>query len=227
MKNSREKIFTKLKAATSISSDLPMPPEDLDDRILEALEAVTPKDTTSLWSQFSQEVENVSGECFRVSSIEEAVRIVTDIAKTNQYNRLAITAEKVCQTIAGRVSKTLPSLRIIQTLELPLSDRKEILSSVRATLVEASFAVADIGSLVFLYDETGTSLPHFLAECVVAFVHKKNILANQFDLFKTVPSVRAKHMVLVTGPSRTADIEKVLILGAHGPRQLVVVMYDF
>ena len=101
------------------------------------------------------------------------------------------------------------------------------MSSVRLALVEASYAVADIGSLVFPYDDTGTSLPHFLAECIIALVHTKNILANQFDLLKNLPLNKAKNMVLVTGPSRTADIEKVLILGAHGPKQLVVIMYDF
>jgi L-lactate dehydrogenase complex protein LldG len=33
-------------------------------------------------------------------------------------------------------------------------------------------------------------------------------------------------MLLVTGPSRTADIEKKLVLGAHGPKRLVVLLVD-
>jgi L-lactate dehydrogenase complex protein LldG len=33
-------------------------------------------------------------------------------------------------------------------------------------------------------------------------------------------------LVLVTGPSRTADIEKILILGVHGPKRLVVLLVD-
>ena len=32
--------------------------------------------------------------------------------------------------------------------------------------------------------------------------------------------------VIVTGPSRTADIEKILILGVHGPKRLVVILVD-
>ena len=40
---------------------------------------------------------------------------------------------------------------------------------------------------------------------------------------KKVDIERAKNMVFVTGPSRTADIEKTLVLGAHGPRRVTII----
>ena len=39
------------------------------------------------------------------------------------------------------------------------------------------------------------------------------------------PQARGE-MVLVTGPSRTADIEKILILGVHGPKRLIVLLVE-
>jgi len=39
------------------------------------------------------------------------------------------------------------------------------------------------------------------------------------------PSLRGE-FVIITGPSRTADIEKILILGVHGPKRLVVLLVD-
>jgi L-lactate dehydrogenase complex protein LldG len=41
----------------------------------------------------------------------------------------------------------------------------------------------------------------------------------------TTPDRRGEY-VIITGPSRTADIEKVLILGVHGPKRLVVLLVD-
>jgi L-lactate dehydrogenase complex protein LldG len=60
------------------------------------------------------------------------------------------------------------------------------------------------------------------------------VLAAKSDL---VPSINAgfmrieeryqerpSHISLITGPSRTADIEKTLVMGAHGPKELIVLM---
>jgi hypothetical protein len=49
------------------------------------------------------------------------------------------------------------------------------------------------------------------------------VVASQFELFGKIPPADARDMFMVAGPSRTADIEKVLVLGAHGPRRLVVI----
>jgi L-lactate dehydrogenase complex protein LldG len=226
MKNHREIILNNLREAAAISSELPLSPADLDDRIRANLETITPGDIASLRDQFKNELNQVSGEFYVIKKIEETVQIVSDILRQNHYLQLAVTGEETIQSISGRLVKALPSLEIIQSLELSYPDRKQTLASVSAALVEASYAIADIGSLVFPYDDTGTSLPHFLADCVIVFVQQKNLLANQFELFKKMPPRKAKNMVFVTGPSRTADIEKVLILGAHGPRRLVVILAD-
>jgi L-lactate dehydrogenase complex protein LldG len=37
---------------------------------------------------------------------------------------------------------------------------------------------------------------------------------------------RVPFLALVTGPSRTADIERVLTIGVHGPRRLIIVIYS-
>ena len=90
--------------------------------------------------------------------------------------------------------------------------------------MEVDYALADIGSLVVLRDNTASMLPHFLPESVMVIVRPEQLLANQFELIKVLPPDAGRNMVFITGPSRTADVEKVLILGAHGPRRVSVGM---
>lgn len=81
--------------------------------------------------------------------------------------------------------------------------------------------IAESGSVVV--DADGAHLPSLLTELSVLLLPKDRIVPGLEMLPAPGPAVRNR--VLVTGPSRTADIEKRLVLGAHGPRRLVVVLY--
>ena len=114
-------------------------------------------------------------------------------------------------------------MAVVRAASIPSSQRKQQLAEIKFSLVSGSYAVADTGSLIVLYEYSRTSYPHFLAGTVIAIVNFANIAADLFELFEKIEPDAAKNMVIITGPSRTADIEKILILGAHGPRQLIVI----
>ncbi len=226
MINSRETILKKLKEATRVPSDVAGPPEDIDERIKKGIDLVTPHDSKGLLEQFQHELELVSGEFHGIRNSAEAATIILEIMKENSYAKIAVTGENVCLSVTEKLREKDDSIECIQALTLPYPDRKERLADVPVSLVKASYGIADIGCLVFPYEDTRTSLPHFLSDCVFAVVLKEDLVGNLFELFAVMSPEMAKDMVLVTGPSRTADIEKILILGAHGPRKLVVLMLD-
>ncbi len=60
----------------------------------------------------------------------------------------------------------------------------------------------------------------------IAVVPRDRILTGLDELFDKVPlpAERSSSMVLITGPSRTADIEQILVRGVHGPGELHVVV---
>jgi L-lactate dehydrogenase complex protein LldG len=93
-------------------------------------------------------------------------------------------------------------------------------------LTSADFALADTGTLVFLSESGESRLISLLPPCHIAVIERDKILAGLDELLSRVPhpSVQSSAMVLITGPSRTADIEMRLVRGVHGPGEIVVMI---
>jgi L-lactate dehydrogenase complex protein LldG len=224
--NSRDKILNKIQKAEKAENNYAADYSEIDKEIKDGINTVTPKDRDSLWNQFQKELEIISGEFHSVKNNDEAVKIISEFISENNFSKIGIGKELVCKNLAEPIKQSLPDLKIISTTELNGAWRKKELAVTEVSIVHPSFAVADIGSLVFLYDETGTSLPHFLCDNTFVIIYQDQIVPNQFELFEKLDSEKSKNMVFITGPSRTADIEKVLVLGAHGPRKLIVILIE-
>jgi L-lactate dehydrogenase complex protein LldG len=70
---------------------------------------------------------------------------------------------------------------------------------------------------------TGSIVP----ECHIVLARMDQLVSNletALTLLREGPANRSSYVGLITGSSRTADIEKLLVIGAHGPRRLVVVL---
>jgi L-lactate dehydrogenase complex protein LldF len=99
-------------------------------------------------------------------------------------------------------------------------------ASVPAGITGCACAIAETGTLVLT---SGTGQPmstSLLPEVHVAIVRSDQIVWTLEEAL-TMPEVRQSSVtVLVTGPSRTADIEMTLTIGVHGPRELVVYILE-
>ncbi len=223
--NSRDAVLGAVKQAVQKESGIKTNQCDVDDAILQQIDASCSHDPAVMIPWFKKEAERASGEVFIVQNVHEAVSVIHQIITAEAYQRIAVTSEPVCMEMAGQLKAADPSFDIVHALSIDADERKKCVESIPISLVCASYGVCDTGTLVFPYDDCGTSLPHFLSECVVAVVSSAVLVPTQFHLFQSMASEKAGNMVFVTGPSRTADIEKVLILGAHGPRRLVVLLF--
>src|SRR5579863_7468185 len=90
-------------------------------------------------------------------------------------------------------------------------------------ITSADFALADTGSLVFMSEPRLISL---LPPRHIAVIERVKIISGLDELFSRVPHPGAESsaMVLVTGASRTADIEMRLVRGVHGPGEILVLI---
>jgi L-lactate dehydrogenase complex protein LldG len=92
----------------------------------------------------------------------------------------------------------------------------------------ADYALADTGSLVFLSESRESRLISLLPPVHIAVIARKKILSGLDELFTLVPQPTAQSsaMALITGPSRTADIEMRLVRGVHGPGEIHVIIVE-
>jgi len=94
-----------------------------------------------------------------------------------------------------------------------------------AALVQADFAIAETGSVVIHSDDEQKRLATCLCEdlhVVVPMSDIKDDLLEIADFMKEKTAEDASFIAFVTGASRTADIERVLTIGVHGPGKMYV-----
>ncbi len=82
--------------------------------------------------------------------------------------------------------------------------------------------VAETGSILLAHPQGRTA--SLLPETHVVVASPKKTLASLEDALAAAAATKAQALCLITGPSRTADIEKTLILGMHGPRRLILAL---
>lgn len=217
--DSRQLILQSVKKALENRSHLPNDPPEIDAQLTQKIEAATPAELEQKIQQFKEELAAVSGEFVEIAAETEIAEKIQAILQQVSANEVSVSGGALIDRVARELEEI--NIRVIRPERLA-DVRKTTLAAITVGIVQAEFAVADSGTLAVPFAENKSLMPHFLPEIVIALVHQKSLLSDHFELFKKLTPEQKKNMMLITGPSRTADIEKILILGAHGPRRLIV-----
>lgn len=98
----------------------------------------------------------------------------------------------------------------------------------RVGVVRAAKGIADTGTCVVVTDDEETRLKTMLPETTVFVLRAEDIVPHLADISPFLHSRQADGRVsytsFITGPSRTADIERVSAIGVHGPLAVQVVL---
>ena len=105
----------------------------------------------------------------------------------------------------------------------PTAETQETSSLVRAGLTGASAGIADTGSLLLLGGPGRPLTASLLPELHIALLWEKDVFENLSQVLQREDVKQSPAAVLITGPSRTADIEMALTIGVHGPGELHVI----
>ncbi|HEY3377005.1 MAG TPA: lactate utilization protein [Armatimonadota bacterium] len=85
------------------------------------------------------------------------------------------------------------------------------------------FGVAETGSVLLLATSAESRLASSLPPVHLALLRRSHVLAGMAEAIDAIaPTFDRGCLTFITGPSRTADIERVLTIGVHGPSRLVI-----
>lgn len=96
-------------------------------------------------------------------------------------------------------------------------------------ITPAQFGIAETGSVVIRSDSEDVRMTSMLSNTHVVVLKSTNIVATKADMAETMRQwfkERNCYTAFITGPSRTADIERILTLGAHGPLRLQILLVN-
>jgi L-lactate dehydrogenase complex protein LldG len=176
-----------------------------------------------LFPEFEMRAKAVSAEVFRVKTTAEATEVVLNLARFTNAKKVVAVSNPL-QEEAG-IEEALKSAGI----EV-FSDQGDIAAHAATADIGISgveFGIAETGSLCQDGYAIESRLVSTLPPIHVAFLDSNFIVPGIIEAFAIISQVFDRgYISFITGPSRTADIERVLTIGVHGPSRLVIVAVD-
>lgn len=177
-----------------------------------------------MFESFKARAEAVSGEVHRFATDAAAGGFLADFLRDEGV------ADRPGWRAVWAAEKGLPGIRpeelAVKVPGLTLDVDRKSASESKVGISEMEWGLADTGTVVQDATHVALRLVSTLPEIHVAFLRTGTILPNLEALLPHLDPTRSPYLSFITGPSRTADIERVLTIGVHGPVRLVILCID-
>ncbi|MBU0923604.1 lactate utilization protein [bacterium] len=97
------------------------------------------------------------------------------------------------------------------------------LGDIDLAVVKGNFAVAENGAIWMKNKDNRHRALYFIAQNIIIVIDEKDILNNMHEAYEKISFDEKGYGVFISGPSKTADIEQSLVIGAHGPKSGYVI----
>lgn len=195
----REKIFVSLRSALPESSPLPDLPASGPWQIFD-----------DPFARFCDVLESVGGACQRVATLDAANRQLNEI---NEW-----TAAAVRLSVVEGVGDS--------TIDLEAVDDPHDLENIDYAVLRGHFGVAENGAIWVTDDAVKHRVLYFIPQRLVIVIPASQVVHNMHEAYDRVAVGDYAYAGFISGPSKTADIEQSLVIGAHGARSLTVFAVD-
>lgn len=205
----REKVLKRVRNALIHKTNNPFPDLDFESNIYKEM-------SDSPEVVFAEEFIKVSGNFVYCESEQKFIESLKVLMADNQWANVFCMEDKVKQILTEGL--------------IPFLSEEDDMHDIEAGITSCEFLIARLGSImVSSMQQCGRRM------FVYPPVHIVLAYASQLvpDLKHALAGIKQKYsdkipsmISVITGPSRTADIEKTLVMGAHGPKDVFVFFID-
>jgi len=202
---SREQILKRIRNAEMQKADNPYADVDLSKNIYydlkEDLEVV-----------FAEELNHIGGHFVYCMSKEELIENLKRLIISQKWNTVYTHSKEIDN--------------ILKSMDVVSSKDTDDYSKIEVSITECEALIARLGSVMVSSKQVNGRRLNFIPDTHIVIANREQIVATVKDAIELINNKYEDEFpsmtTIITGPSRTADIEKTLVMGAHGPRTLIV-----
>jgi L-lactate dehydrogenase complex protein LldG len=206
--SAREKILKRIRKALTQSTPLPFPAS-------EGSSTVFKPSSQEMEVEFAEQFSKLLGRFIYCSDDADLVNQLAGLIEHNKWDKIYYKPEELKGSLPAALSK------------LPLHNH---LATADIAITTCEALVARTGSIIL-----SSALPSGRTTSVYAPIHICIAYTNQlvYDVRDGLQLIKERYrnklpslVTFATGPSRTADIEKTLVVGVHGPKEVYVFLVE-
>jgi L-lactate dehydrogenase complex protein LldG len=194
--SSREKILKAIKQNQPIGTDRKLP------------EIIKPESASDVLEKFCTALITIGGTVLKINNWND---IIAYLAETFPPH--------------VRMATTIPELQKI-TGFVDFSSDPHLLEDIKMAILPGHFGVAENGSVWMTDSLMGDRALPFITEHLALVISIQDIVSTLHDAYDRIALSSYEYGTFIAGPSKTADIEQSLVLGAHGPKSIIVFLMN-
>jgi L-lactate dehydrogenase complex protein LldG len=182
-----------------------------------------PKDAgrEELYQQFKAKAEGMAAKVIRVATKEEAIKaIVAELKEFNVKKAVSVPLTLVNDQLLQEAAQK-------EGIYLSLELSKDQIEQSDFGISEFDLGIAELGTIVQDANSVHKRMVSALPPTHLAIIETSSIVDTFVDSLQVLQRAYrgnlSRYIAYITGPSRTADIERVLTIGVHGPSKLTII----
>jgi L-lactate dehydrogenase complex protein LldG len=205
---SKENILKKIRKALSHSTPLPFPQSEGNQSVFQALQQEPEV-------EFAEQFTKLQGKFIYCINQQEFAFQLSSLVKKQDWEKVYCVEDKMIAPVAGQLAE-----RLVKT----------DLANCDVSITGCESLVARTGTIVLSSAQVNGRTASVYAPIHICIAYTSQLV---YDLKDALQAAKEKYgnnlpslLTFATGPSRTADIEKTLVVGVHGPKEVYLFLIE-